>query len=334
MDHDELANSLSMTEIVRLQDTLSRALVRRFEKKLALAFSDVCGSTAYCARYGNEAGQQIQQRHIDLIRRVLAVAEGRIVDTAGDGAFLCFPTLDGAARALIQLQRAIALDNDARPFEHRLATRIGLHFGSALSDGVQVSGDAVNFSARVAASAEPSEIRLSLHAFHELSDVALRLRCRKQKAVPLKGVPEPVELLVLDWLDPAIFPAAIRIDAGPEQNLPPREIIRFGRLKEQNGEAANDVLLESSDPAASNRISRWHFELHRSSTGFLLRSVSISPTEVDGRALEKGQTAPIRPGSMVRVGGVLTLEFVADRRAAHDATIMPDQEPTQLGRNG
>ena len=333
MDHDELANSLSMTEIVRLQDTLSRALVRRFEQKLALAFSDVCGSTAYCARYGDEAGKKVLQRHLDLIQRVLTGAEGRIVDTAGDGAFLCFPTLDGAARALIELQRAIALDNDGRPVEHRLATRIGLHFGSALSDGEQVSGDSVNFSARVAASAEPSEIRLSLQAFHELSDVVLRLRCRKQKAVGLKGLSEPVELLVLDWLDPAIFPAAVRIDGGPEQKLPPRDIIRFGRLKEQNGEAANDVLLESSDPAASNRISRWHFELHRSSTGFVLRSVSISPTEVDGRSLQKGQTAPIRPGSTVRVGGVLTLEFLGDRRASHDATLMPDQEPTTFGRN-
>lgn len=334
MDHDELANSLSMTEIVRLQDTLSRALVRRFEKKLALAFSDVCGSTAYCARYGNEAGQQLQQRHVDLVRRVVAEAEGRIVDTAGDGAFLCFPTLDGAARALIELQRTIALDNDGRPLEHRLATRIGLHFGPVLSDGAQVSGDAVNFSARVAASAGPSEIRLSLPAYHELSDVALRLRCRKQKSALLKGVPEPVELLVLDWLDPAIFPAAVRIEGGGEQKLPSREIIRFGRLKEQDGEAANDVLLEATDPAVSSRISRWHFELHRSATGYWLRSVSISPTEVDGRSLQKGETAPIRPGSTVRVGGVLTLEFVGDRRAAHDATLMPDQEPTVFNRNG
>ncbi len=334
MDHDELANSLSMTEIVRLQDTLSRALVRRFEKRLALAFSDIGGSTAYCARFGDEAGKKLQQRHIDLIQRVLPGAEGRIVDTAGDGAFLCFPNLDGAARALIELQRQISLDNDNRPVEHRLATRIGLHFGPALSDGAQVSGDSVNFSARVAASAAPSEIRLSLHAFNELSDVALRLRCRKQKAVRLKGVNEPVELLVLDWLDPAIFPAAVRIDGGPEQKLPSHEIIRFGRLREQNGEAANDVLLEPSDPATSNRISRWHFELHRSSTGFMLRSVSISPTEVDGQLLQKGQAAPVRSGSTVRIGGVLTLEFLGDQRTSHDATLMPDQEPTVFDRNG
>lgn len=325
VDYDELANSLSMTEIVRLQDTLSMALVRRFEKKLALAFSDVGGSTAYFSKHGDEAGKKLQQRHVDLIQRVLPAANGRVVDTAGDGAFLCFPTLNGAARAMVELQRQIAVDNDNRPEEHRLAVRIGLHFGPALTDGVQVSGDSVNFSARVSSSAALGEIRLSVPAYHELSDVALRLRCRKQKAIALKGVTEPVELLVLDWLDPAIFPSAVRIGQGPDLKLPSREIIRFGRLREQDGEAANDVVLEPSDPTTSNRISRWHFELHRSSTGFRLRSVSSSLTDVDGQPVQKGQEAAIRPGSKVRVGGVLSLEFIGDRRALHDATLMPDQ---------
>lgn len=325
VDYEELGEKLSMTEIVRLQDTLSKALVRRFEKKLALAFSDVAGSTTYFSKYGDEAGRKLQQRHIDLIQRVLPNAQGRIVDTAGDGAFLCFPGLNGAARAMVELQRQISIDNDSRPPEHRLQVRIGLHFGPALTDGTLVSGDSVNFSARVASSAALSEIRLSVPAYQELSDVALRLRCRKQKAVALKGIEGPVELLVLDWLDPALFPASIRIDGGPEVKLPARDVIRFGRLREQEGEAANDIILESSDPSASNRISRWHFELHRKSTGFTLRSVSSALTDVNGAPVQKGGEAEIRPGTKVRVGGVMTLEFIGDKRASHDATLMPDQ---------
>ncbi len=324
-NYDELGEKLSMTEIIRLQDMLSKALVRRFEKKLALAFSDVAGSTAYFSKYGDEAGRKLQQRHIDLIQRVLPKAEGRIVDTAGDGAFLCFPALNGAARAMVELQRQISIDNDSRPPEHRLQVRIGLHFGPALTDGTLVSGDSVNFSARVASSAALSEIRLSIAAYHELSDVALRLRCRRQKAVSLKGIDGPVELYVLDWLDPTIFPSSVRIDDGSEVKLPARDVIRFGRLREQDGEAANDVILEASDASSSNRISRWHFELHRKSTGFTLRSVSSSLTDVDGTPVQKGAEAPIRPGSKVRVGGVMTLEFLGDRWASHDATLMPDQ---------
>jgi class 3 adenylate cyclase len=41
---EELAEQLSMTELIRLQDVLSKAIVRRFEKRLALVFSDVVGT--------------------------------------------------------------------------------------------------------------------------------------------------------------------------------------------------------------------------------------------------------------------------------------------------
>jgi len=314
VDSDALAEQLSMTEIIRLQDTLSKALVRRFEKRLALAFSDVVGSTAYFSKHGDEAGKKLQQRHIDLIHRVLIPAQGRIVDTAGDGAFLCFPELNAAARALVDLQRHISTDNESRPAEHRLAVRIGLHYGPALTDGAQVSGDSVNLCARVAASAGVSEIRLTVGATNELTDLALRLRTRRLKPVALKGLADPVELLVLEWLDPSLFPASVRLDNGAEVRLPALDVIRFGRLKDQDGHPANDIVLEAPNPDTSARISRWHFELHRRATGFTLRSVSSSPTEVDGAAVGRGQEAAIRPGTKVRVGGVLTLEFLGDQR--------------------
>ncbi len=324
-NHDALAEELSMTEIIRLQDTLSKALVRRFEKRLALAFSDIVGSTAYFSKYGNEPGKKLQQRHVDLLQRVLPNAQGRIVDTAGDGAFFCFPDLNAAARANVDFLRLIANDNEGRPPEHRLQVRLGLHYGPALTDGAQVSGDAVNLCARIAATSAASELRLSPNAYRELTDIALRLRCRRLKQVSLKGIAEPIELLVLEWLDPTLFPATVRLDSGVEVRLPSLDVIRFGRLKEQDGATANDIILDAPDPSSSNRISRWHFELHRRSTGFVLRSVSASLTEVDGADLKKGAEAAIRPGSKVRVGGVLTLEFVGDKSVSSQETLMPPQ---------
>jgi hypothetical protein len=238
------------------------------------------------------------------------------VDTAGDGAFLCFPELNAAARALVDLQRHIATDNESRPPEHRLAVRVGLHFGPALTDGAQVAGDSVNLAARVAASAEASEIRMTQAATLELTDIALRLRTRRLKPVMLKGIVDPIELVVLEWLDPSLFPASVKIDDGAELRLPSLEVIRFGRLKDQDGHPANDIVLEAPDPDSSARISRWHFELHRRANGFVLRSVSSSQTEVDGAAVKKGAEVAIRPGTKVRVGGVMTLEFLGDKRGA------------------
>src|SRR5207247_10724995 len=135
------AGSLTMTEIIRLQDLLSRELTRRFARTQALALSDIVGSTAYFAEHGDEAGRMLQQRHGDLVREALKEAPGgRLVDQVGDGAFLCFPTVDDACRTLVALVELLDRDNAARPKKHALHVRIGLHWGTVLTDGVLVTG--------------------------------------------------------------------------------------------------------------------------------------------------------------------------------------------------
>lgn len=298
-----------MTEIIRLQDQLSQVLKRRFEKNLALAFSDIIGSTQYFQQFGNEAGRGLQQRHYDLLAR--CVAPGRIVDTAGDGAFTCFPTVVDAAHSLIQLEKLISDDNLLRQREHQLTVRIGIHFGPVLTDDVQVTGDAVNVCSRVAGTAGRGEIRITADAFRELTDVHLRVSCRPAASVELKGVGRPIELMVLDWRDSQLFPAFVIVEeTGQEIALPDQDIIAFGRLGQADGGMpANDIILSHPDPNVVKQISRWHFELRRQSGGFVLRPVSDQLTEVDGAVVEKGREVPVRPGSIVHLAKVLTLRF-------------------------
>jgi class 3 adenylate cyclase len=319
---EELAEQLSMTELIRLQDVLSKAIARRFEKRLALVFSDVVGSTPYFARFGDEAGRKLQQRHYDLVTAAITPEGGRVVDTAGDGVFLCFESVTAAARAMVALQRSIVRDNDSRAADHRLNLRIGIHAGPVLTDGVLVSGDAVNFCSRVAGSAGAGELRLSLAAYSELTELELRLKSRRQRAVELKGVEKPQELFTLDWLDATKFPTKVIFEDGSEQRLPPLDVIRFGRLREQDGATANDVLITLSDPNLHSRVSRWHFELHRRADGFMLRSVSTSTTEIDGRAVARGEELVVRPGAKVRLGGAITLEF-ASEDFSQEMTLLP-----------
>jgi hypothetical protein len=199
-----------------------------------------------------------------------------------------------------------------------------VHHGSVLTEGDRVSGDAVNYCARVAASAEQSEIRITRKALGALTDAQLRLKCRRLGAIALKSIDRPTELLAVDWLDRGRFPVAFRLGDGPDQLLPTREVIRFGQLRDQDGVAANDVLLATSDTQETNRISRWHFELHRRGEGYVLRAVTDVPTELDGRTLAKGEEAPVRPGSRIRVGGVLTVELLGDPRLRMaEKTVLP-----------
>ena len=313
MNLEELAEQLSMTELIRLQDGLSRAIARRFEKRLALVFCDMVGSTRYFVRHGDEAGRALQQRHVDLVGAAIAGSDGRVVDTAGDGVFLCFGGATAATRAMEGLQRAIARDNDARSIEHRLHVRMGVHVGPVLTDGVQVSGEAVNFCSHVAGSADAQEIRLSQAAHAELTDAELRLRCSHLQAAALKGVTGPQELYCLDWRDAGVFPTLVRLQDGTVIRLPMKEVIRFGRLGEQHGESANDIVINPADPELASRVSRWHFELHLHAAGFMLRSVTTSTTtEVDGRVVKEGESVLVRPSARVRLGGAVTLEFASE----------------------
>ena len=304
-------SALSMTEIIRLQNVLQQELTRRFERRMALVFSDIVGSTPYFARFGDAAGRQLQQLHIDLLGACLPARGGRIVDTAGDGAFLAFPTADAATEALIEFQTLVSRENAARARDHQLQVRIGVHCGPVLTDDVVVSGDSVNLCSRVAASAAVGEIRITRDVFQDLA-LAHRLNCRPLGPVDLKGVSRQIELLTLDWRDHSMFPVLFRIEeTGEEVLLPQQDIISFGRLREHEGTLANDVILTLPDPLLARQISRWHFELRRLADGFRLRPLSDGATEVDGGLVRKGEEAAIKPGSRVRVAGVLSLAFTS-----------------------
>lgn len=310
--------SLSLTEAIRLQSALSAHITKNFQRQLALVFTDIVGSTPYFARFGNEAGRSLQQRHTDQLAAVVRERGGRIVDTAGDGAFACFPNGEAACGAMCELLRRISADNFPRPREHQLTLRVGVHFGQVLTDSQIVTGDAVNLCARVAGCARPGEIRITRAAFTELPS-ALRLRCRPLEPVELKGVEQKVPVLDLIWWDPARFPDSVRIENSGEQlALPALDTISFGRISELDGVKANDVVIKLPEERLSNMVSRWQFELRRKPDGFLLRSVSSQLTEVDGRVLQKGEEAEVRDGTLVILAKTISLKFGSAQKAAAD----------------
>jgi class 3 adenylate cyclase len=302
---------MSLADLIRLRDDLAQILRRRFGRTLALVFTDVEGSTAYFARFGDEAGRALQQRHIEMLHALAVRVGGRIVDTAGDGAFAIFPTVDTACATLREMQQQISVHNLSRPAEHHLKVRCGIHWGSVLTDGVIVTGDAVNFSARVTGTGQGGEIRLSREAFGELGS-ADRTRCTPLSPVTMKGFADPVPLVLFAWQDRSIFPTTVSVDeSGEVIQLPQqRDTLTFGRLKgEEAGMGTNDIVLSVPDPDATLKISRWHFELRKSPQGYVLRPVSSALTEVDGRIVTKGGEALLTVGSVVRVAGVMTLRF-------------------------
>jgi class 3 adenylate cyclase len=308
LDYDQLG----LTEMIQIQNEISKALARRFQRDLALVFTDVVGSTAYFQRFGDEEGRRLLQRHLDLLRGVLPKFGGRVVDTAGDGAFSCFPKAAATAMAMLELQRLIAHDNTHFGRDQELAVRCGIHWGSVLTDGVVVTGDAVNVCARVAGLGRGAEIRITRAAFHELPGAA-RAMCRPLPPEQPKGVREPIETLHLEWRDLRRVPTRVRlVETGETIAIPDLGLVSFGRLRDKHGQPANDIVLRLPDEEATQKIGRWHFELRRLAEGCALRQVSAGSTEVNGQPVAEGSLVSITAGAVVRVGGVLTLEFTND----------------------
>lgn len=306
--------SLSMTEIVRLQNDLQQELTRRFERRLLMVFSDIVGSTPYFARFGDAMGRQLHQLHIDLVEQSFGPLGGRLVDAVGDGAFCVFPQADAGVRGVMALHEAVGRANASRQRPHQMSLRIGLHWGTVLSDGVQVTGDAVHVGARAARAAQPGGVVLTRAVFQEL-EPRQRLNCRSIGTQALKGLPEPVGLFELDWRDPDAFPRRVHIEeTGQTLELPQQDIVSFGRLVEIDGQPANDIVLHHPDADCARRVSRWQFELRRVTDGLRLRALSDTETLIDGLPVARGAEVWVRSGCRIRVAGTLTLHLTAASR--------------------
>jgi serine/threonine protein kinase/class 3 adenylate cyclase len=164
---EELASKLegsSIEEVLRIQDHLAKFVRERYEKQVAVLFSDIAGSTAYFEKHGDSAGRRMIQRHNDLLMPIIENRGGKIVKTIGDAIMSTFLSAHLAVDAAIAMQQAVyEANNRATGEEDKFEIRIGVNFGTALvndKDG-DVHGDMVNVAARVQSQAERRQIFIS-----------------------------------------------------------------------------------------------------------------------------------------------------------------------------
>ncbi len=303
---------LDLTEIIRLQNQISNTLTQRFGKYVALASSDIVGSTSYFAHFGDEAGRRLQQQHFDFLAQAIEKTDGQFIDMVGDSALMVYPTVESAIRHALEFKRIVQKSNYDLPPEKKWASRIGIHSGIVLTDGVIYSGDSINICVKISSTAQAGAIRLSKTAFSELPNL-LRLACRNIGTITLPSTLLSIEVVDLVWQDLLLIPSVLFIEeTGTKYILPEQPVVSFGRMATIEGSKANDIILEHPDPYSSKLISRWHFEVLQAAEGLVLHVLSDKLTEVDGHVVASGEYVPIRIGSRVRVAGVLTIRFLAN----------------------
>lgn len=151
-------------------------------------FVDVVGSTRLAAQIGDSRFRDLIDGFHQLVRRQLDRYQGRLVDTAGDGALAVF---DSPARAI---GCAEAVRDGVRALG--LQVRAGAHAGETEHgpDG-EVRGIAVHTGARVAALAGPGEILVSRTIRDLVAGAPIRLDSRGSHE--LKGVPGSWEVFAV-----------------------------------------------------------------------------------------------------------------------------------------
>ena len=144
-----------------------------------LLFTDIVGSTERAAELGDRSWRELLGRHHTLMRRELARFRGEEKDTAGDG---FFATFDGPARA-IRCAQAVAESVRGLGLE----VRAGVHTGECELHEGKVAGIAVSIGARVAGSAAPGEVLVTVTVRDLVAGSGIDFEERAERE--LKGVP-------------------------------------------------------------------------------------------------------------------------------------------------
>jgi adenylate cyclase len=167
---------------------------------LALMFVDISGSTGLYEALGDAEAHAKVDACLQQLQKVSVEFNGRVIKTAGDGAFYSFPTADSAVLAagamLDMLMKQQQVD------EHAVEVHIGCHFGPVIESNNDLFGDAVNLASRVAGLAKPGQIILTDDTFSHLS-AAVATRTRPLNRVAVRGKREEVAIWEYLWQDAA-----------------------------------------------------------------------------------------------------------------------------------
>jgi class 3 adenylate cyclase len=99
-------------------------------------FTDLVGSTQILDRLGDRAGEELMRGHFDMLRKSIALTDGHVVKTLGDGIMGIFRRPSDGVACAAAMQHGVTRHNVANP-DVSLAMRVGVHCGPA----IRMAGD-------------------------------------------------------------------------------------------------------------------------------------------------------------------------------------------------
>ena len=172
----------------------------RTTANLAIVFADISGSTRLYETLGDAVARELVSQCLDLMSEQITKYDGTVIKTIGDEIMCTFPTAERATESSMGMQEAITEDlPDMNPNTPSTMTiSIGLHFGSAILEGGDVFGDAVNVAARMAGLAKGGQIITTQQTAEELAPI-LRSQTRHLDRITVKGKSDLIDIFEVIW---------------------------------------------------------------------------------------------------------------------------------------
>ena len=145
---------------------------------VTVASIDIVGNSLLVKKYGLKKIEKVYAKFWNLLRRVLAVYDGRIWSWSGDGGLVAFTFKGHPTRAVLcalELQNVMSVFNvdPGLPIDEPISLRIGLDTGTlkfSLNTG-QIVSETINYAAHLEKSfTTPGKISISGELWQKISD--------------------------------------------------------------------------------------------------------------------------------------------------------------------
>jgi class 3 adenylate cyclase len=157
-------------------------------------FTDIVDSTRLVELLGDEAWENLLAWHDRTLRACFDEHNGAEVKHEGDGFFVAFTDGRAALECAITAQRT--LDRHRRDHGFAPQIRIGIHAAEVTDREGDYGGKGVHVAARIAGTAEASEIVASRETAEAAGD---NIAASSPRSLQLKGLGTPVEVVTVDW---------------------------------------------------------------------------------------------------------------------------------------
>ncbi len=195
---DQSATAAEVTALQMFRDLFASEALRPGEQisvgTLTVLFTDLRNSTQLYREIGDATAFGRVMNHFDVLKKVIAEADGALVKTIGDAVMAVFRRPASALKAMLSAQEMLAAPP---PGNAPLTLKAGVHTGPCiavtLNDRLDYFGSTVNMAARLESLSTGNDVIIS-HELYDDPEVRTFLASENLQAVPfemmLKGFQE------------------------------------------------------------------------------------------------------------------------------------------------